>query len=164
MRSSAGGATVVVGSASVVAGSASVATGASVPTGSVGSVAAGVAAVVAPGSALVASGSAPGSSSSLHAAATSATATPITSARVVAVFRTSDPLVGAPTLDGPVAAEPGRTARFYYTVRAVTEGIFTLPPVRAEAMYAPMVASTSGSGRVVVDGAFGAEAGGAGGQ
>jgi uncharacterized protein YfaS (alpha-2-macroglobulin family) len=39
---------------------------------------------------------------------------------------------------------------FYYGLRVVTSGSFSLPPVRAEAMYAPAKASVSGSGRVVV--------------
>jgi uncharacterized protein YfaS (alpha-2-macroglobulin family) len=41
-------------------------------------------------------------------------------------------------------------AEFYYTVRAVTPGIFSLPSVRAEAMYQPDVFSLNGKGRVEV--------------
>ncbi|NBC16150.1 MAG: hypothetical protein GVY18_02410 [Bacteroidetes bacterium] len=44
----------------------------------------------------------------------------------------------------------GTRHRFYYGVRAVTAGTFRLPPVRAEAMYAPEKASVASSGRVVV--------------
>jgi len=40
--------------------------------------------------------------------------------------------------------------RFYYSVRAVTEGTFTLPPVSAECMYDPVLKSVSSSGFVVV--------------
>jgi len=46
----------------------------------------------------------------------------------------------------------GQTATFYYALRAVTRGTFTLPPVRAEAMYAPETASVASSGEVVVEG------------
>jgi len=46
--------------------------------------------------------------------------------------------------------EGGKQHRFYYGVRAVTAGTFKLPPVRAEAMYAPEKASVASSGRVVV--------------
>jgi len=31
----------------------------------------------------------------------------------------------------------GQTAKFYYGLRAVTQGNFILPPILAEAMYAP---------------------------
>jgi hypothetical protein len=41
-------------------------------------------------------------------------------------------------------------AAFYYGLRAVTEGDFIVPPVRAEAMYAPMKASVASSGRITV--------------
>lgn len=44
----------------------------------------------------------------------------------------------------------GETVKFYYGLRAVTAGTFKLPPVRAEAMYAPTKASVASSGRVVV--------------
>jgi uncharacterized protein YfaS (alpha-2-macroglobulin family) len=44
----------------------------------------------------------------------------------------------------------GREVTFYYGLRAVTEGTFILPPIRAEAMYAPMKASVASSGKVVV--------------
>lgn len=46
----------------------------------------------------------------------------------------------------------GRTAKFYYGLRAVTQGTFILPPIRAEAMYASMKASVASSGRVVISG------------
>lgn len=42
----------------------------------------------------------------------------------------------------------GQSATIYYALRAVTAGSFTLPPIRAEAMYAPMKASVSSSGRI----------------
>ncbi len=44
----------------------------------------------------------------------------------------------------------GRNEIFYYGLRAVTEGTFILPPIRAEAMYAPMKASVASSGKVVI--------------
>ncbi len=44
----------------------------------------------------------------------------------------------------------GETVKFYYALRAVTAGTFKLPPVRAEAMYAPTKASVASSGRIVV--------------
>lgn len=39
---------------------------------------------------------------------------------------------------------------FYYAVRAVTEGTFALPPIKAECMYDPAVYSMSGQGSVRV--------------
>lgn len=39
---------------------------------------------------------------------------------------------------------------FYYSLRAVTLGDFILPPIRAEAMYAPMKASVASSGKIHV--------------
>lgn len=44
----------------------------------------------------------------------------------------------------------GQTAKLYYALRAVTAGSFALPPIRAEAMYAPMKSSVSSSGRIGV--------------
>ncbi|MFZ5518990.1 MAG: MG2 domain-containing protein [Candidatus Zhuqueibacterota bacterium] len=44
----------------------------------------------------------------------------------------------------------GRETTFYYGLRAVAEGSFILPPIRAEAMYAPMKASVASSGNIVV--------------
>lgn len=44
----------------------------------------------------------------------------------------------------------GREVTFYYGLRAVTEGTFILPPIQAEAMYAPMKASVASSGKVIV--------------
>lgn len=41
-------------------------------------------------------------------------------------------------------------AEYFYTVRAVTPGTFTLPPVRVEAMYNPEVRSVNGAGVVEV--------------
>ena len=43
-----------------------------------------------------------------------------------------------------------RAQAFYYTLRAVTAGQFTLPPVRAEAMYDPEVMSSRGAGEIRV--------------
>jgi len=40
--------------------------------------------------------------------------------------------------------------RFYYSVRAVTEGTFTLPPVSAECMYDPALKSVSSSGFIAI--------------
>lgn len=39
---------------------------------------------------------------------------------------------------------------FYYGIRVVSEGTFIVPPIRGEAMYAPMKASVASSGRIVV--------------
>ncbi len=47
---------------------------------------------------------------------------------------------------GAVAGE----VEFYYTVRAVTPGVFVLPPVRVEGMYRSDVRSASGGGTVEV--------------
>ncbi len=44
----------------------------------------------------------------------------------------------------------GREVTFFYGLRAVTEGIFVLPPIQGEAMYAPMKASVASSGKVTV--------------
>jgi uncharacterized protein YfaS (alpha-2-macroglobulin family) len=44
----------------------------------------------------------------------------------------------------------GRTESFYYTLRAVTRGRFTVPSIRAEAMYSPMKASVASSGEIIV--------------
>ena len=44
----------------------------------------------------------------------------------------------------------GRTESFYYSLRAVTRGKFTVPSIRAEAMYAPMKASVASSGEIIV--------------
>lgn len=44
----------------------------------------------------------------------------------------------------------GQTQTFYYSLRAVTVGDFILPPVRAEAMYAPMRSSVASSGTIRV--------------
>lgn len=44
----------------------------------------------------------------------------------------------------------GQTHKFYYGIRVVTAGTFALPPVRAEAMYAPAKASVANSGQVTV--------------
>ena len=39
---------------------------------------------------------------------------------------------------------------FYYTLRAVTRGRFTLPPIKAEAMYDPAVTAIRGAGEIRV--------------
>ncbi|MBN1825483.1 MAG: Ig-like domain-containing protein [Candidatus Eisenbacteria bacterium] len=44
----------------------------------------------------------------------------------------------------------GETEKYYYGLRAVTAGEFTRPPVRAEAMYAPMKSSVASGGRITV--------------
>ncbi len=44
----------------------------------------------------------------------------------------------------------GKDEHFYYAVRAVTAGEFILPPIRAEAMYAPMKASVASSGQITI--------------
>ncbi len=49
----------------------------------------------------------------------------------------------------------GTRHTFYYGIRAVTAGSFKLPPVRAEAMYAPQKASVASSGRIEVHGGAG---------
>ncbi len=46
--------------------------------------------------------------------------------------------------------EFNRQETFYYGLRAVTVGSFILPPIRAEAMYAPMKASVASSGQITV--------------
>ena len=40
--------------------------------------------------------------------------------------------------------------KFYYTLRAVTEGSFTLPPISAEAMYDPSKSAVAGTGTIQV--------------
>lgn len=44
----------------------------------------------------------------------------------------------------------GREEKFYYGLRVVSAGTFILPPVRAEAMYAPMISSVASSGKIAV--------------
>ncbi len=44
----------------------------------------------------------------------------------------------------------GKEMKCYYGIRVVSEGSFIVPPVRAEAMYAPMKASVASSGKVEV--------------
>lgn len=41
--------------------------------------------------------------------------------------------------------------KFYYGIRVVSAGTFVVPPVRAEAMYAPMISSVASSGKVTVE-------------
>ncbi|MFQ5602658.1 MAG: MG2 domain-containing protein [bacterium] len=45
----------------------------------------------------------------------------------------------------------GQSVKFYYGLRAVTQGSFILPPIRAEAMYAPDKASVASSGSITVN-------------
>jgi len=45
---------------------------------------------------------------------------------------------------------PGQPLKFYYSLRAVCAGQFTLPPVAAECMYNPLVAGSASSGVVTV--------------
>ncbi len=44
----------------------------------------------------------------------------------------------------------GKEQKCYYGIRVVSEGSFIVPPVRAEAMYAPMKASVASSGKIEV--------------
>ncbi len=46
---------------------------------------------------------------------------------------------------------PSRPAAFVYTLRAVTKGVFVLPPLSAEAMYDPTVRALTAPGTVTVD-------------
>ncbi|MFH1514341.1 MAG: hypothetical protein ABIG42_02660, partial [bacterium] len=39
---------------------------------------------------------------------------------------------------------------YYYTLRAVTKGHFTLPPVSAECMYDPSYTSVQSSGMITI--------------
>ncbi|MCL6590293.1 MAG: alpha-2-macroglobulin family protein [Firmicutes bacterium] len=50
----------------------------------------------------------------------------------------------------PARKDYARPRVFYYAVRAVTCGEFTLPPLKAECMYEPEISSISSSGRVVI--------------
>ena len=43
-----------------------------------------------------------------------------------------------------------RAQKFYYPLRAVTEGTFTVPPVSAEAMYDPTKSAVASSGTIQV--------------
>ena len=45
---------------------------------------------------------------------------------------------------------PGRRGILYHVCRAVTRGEFQVPPVRAEALYDPRIASVSGAGRMAI--------------
>ena len=47
---------------------------------------------------------------------------------------------------------PGQTKKIVYTVRAVTSGKFTIPPVEAEAMYDPTLWARDKGGTAVVSG------------
>ena len=40
--------------------------------------------------------------------------------------------------------------KFYYPLRVVTEGTFTVPPVSAEAMYDPAISAVASSGTIQV--------------
>jgi uncharacterized protein YfaS (alpha-2-macroglobulin family) len=56
-------------------------------------------------------------------------------------------------LFGTLPAGAART--FTYSVRAVTSGTFTLPPVEAEAMYDPTVSSRESGGFITIQGPWG---------
>ena len=43
-----------------------------------------------------------------------------------------------------------QTTRFYYSLRAVCAGDFTLPPISAECMYNPLIAGSGSSGRIKI--------------
>jgi uncharacterized protein YfaS (alpha-2-macroglobulin family) len=49
-----------------------------------------------------------------------------------------------------VNLQANKPAVFYYGLRAVTRGDFTLPPVSAEAMYDPTYTSIQSSGMIKV--------------
>lgn len=49
-----------------------------------------------------------------------------------------------------VSLPKGRTKVFYYTLRAVSAGSFTLPPIKAEAMYDPSIVSISSHGNIKI--------------
>ncbi len=46
--------------------------------------------------------------------------------------------------------QPNKEEKFYYGIRVVSAGTFVVPPVRAEAMYAPMISSVASSGMAEV--------------
>ena len=50
------------------------------------------------------------------------------------------------------ALAPGATKKLVYTVRAVTSGTFTIPPVEAEAMYDPTLWAREAGGKAVIGG------------
>jgi uncharacterized protein YfaS (alpha-2-macroglobulin family) len=45
---------------------------------------------------------------------------------------------------------PSDEVKFYYSLRATCAGEFKVPPVAAECMYNPLVASSSSSGAVTI--------------
>lgn len=45
---------------------------------------------------------------------------------------------------------PGSPRKFYYSVRAISAGEFKIPPVAAECMYNPLIASSASSGIVTI--------------
>ncbi len=45
---------------------------------------------------------------------------------------------------------PGQKAKFYYSVRAICAGEYKVPPISAECMYNPMIASSASSGAMTV--------------
>jgi uncharacterized protein YfaS (alpha-2-macroglobulin family) len=47
---------------------------------------------------------------------------------------------------------PGESKKIVYTVRAVTSGKFTIPPVEAEAMYDPTLWTRAKGGTAVIGG------------
>ncbi len=50
-----------------------------------------------------------------------------------------------------VDAMPAGASAFSYTIRAVTKGVFTLPPLSAEAMYDPAIQALTKAGKVKVE-------------
>jgi len=50
------------------------------------------------------------------------------------------------------ALDPGERKKVVYGVRAVTSGVFTLPPVEAEAMYDPNIWAREPGGKVEIQG------------
>lgn len=45
---------------------------------------------------------------------------------------------------------PGRKLRYYYSLRAISAGEFKVPPIAAECMYNPLIASSASSGAVTI--------------
>ena len=47
-------------------------------------------------------------------------------------------------------AERNKSTEFYYLLRAVNKGNFTLPPISAESMYDNEYHSLNGSGEIII--------------
>ncbi len=45
---------------------------------------------------------------------------------------------------------PGQTLEFHYSLRAVSTGAFTIPPIAAECMYNPLIAASASSGAITI--------------